>query len=85
MEVTTETGTIFEINVYPERLDLNDVYCRMAKEKGIQLAIETDAHSAGGLATMDLGVTVTRRGWFEEKDIVNALLLDKLVKRLKSK
>ena len=85
MEVAAETGTIFEINAYPERLDLNDVYCRMAKDKGVQLAIETDAHSADGLATMDLGVAVARRGWLEEKDIINTLPLDKLLQRLKRK
>ena len=85
MDIASETGTILEINAYPERLDLNDVYCRMAKEKGIQLAIETDAHSVDGLEFMNLGVDVARRGWLEEKDIINTLLLDKLVKRLKNK
>lgn len=85
MNIAAETGTILEINAYPERLDLNDVYCRMAKEKGIQLAIETDAHSIDGLEFMNLGVDVARRGWLEEKDIINTLPLDKLVKRLKNK
>ncbi len=85
MNMAEKTGTILEINAYPERLDLNDVYCRMAKDKGVQLAIETDAHSADGLATMDLGVAVARRGWLEEKDIINTLPLDKLLKRLKRK
>ncbi len=85
MDMAAKTGTILEINAYPERLDLNDVYCRMAKEKGIQLAIETDAHSVDGLEFMNLGVDVARRGWLEEKDIINTLLLDKLVKRLKNK
>ncbi|MCK4308722.1 MAG: DNA polymerase/3'-5' exonuclease PolX, partial [Candidatus Atribacteria bacterium] len=85
IKTAAETGTILEINAYPERLDLNDVYCRMAKDKGVQLAIETDAHSADGLATMDLGVAVARRGWLEEKDIINTLPLDKLLQRLKRK
>ena len=85
MEVAAKTGTILEINSYPERLDLNDIYCRMAKEKGVQLAIETDAHSIEGLTFMDLGVAVARRGWLEEKDIINTLPLDKLLKRLKNK
>lgn len=85
MDIASETGTILEINAYPERLDLNDVYCRMAKEKGVQLAIETDAHSIDGLEFMNLGVDVARRGWLEEKDVINTLPLDKLLKRLKSK
>jgi DNA polymerase (family X) len=85
MEVAAKTGTILEINSYPERLDLNDIYCRMAKDRGVQLAIETDAHSIEGLTFMDLGVAVARRGWLEEKDIVNTLSLDKLLKRLKNK
>jgi len=85
MNMAAKTGTILEINAYPERLDLNDVYCRMAKDKGVQLAIETDAHSIDGLGFMNLGVDVARRGWLEEKDVVNTLSLDKLLKRLKRK
>lgn len=85
IKVAAETGTILEINSHPERLDLNDIYCRMAKDKGVQLAIETDAHSIDGLEFMNLGVDVARRGWLEEKDIINTLPLDKLLKRLKNK
>ena len=85
IKVAAETGTILEINAHPERLDLNDVYCRMAKDKGVQLAVETDAHSIDGLEFMNLGVDVARRGWLEEKDVINTLPLDKLLKRLKNK
>lgn len=85
MEVAAKTGTILEINAYPERLDLNDIYCRMAKDRGVQLAIETDAHSIEGLTFMDLGVAVARRGWLEEKEVINTLPLDKLLKRLKNR
>jgi len=85
MDMAAKTGTILEINAYPERLDLNDIYCRMAKDRGVQLAIETDAHSIDGLELMNLGVYVARRGWLEEKDIVNTLPLNKLLKRLKNK
>ena len=85
IKVAAETGTILEINAYPERLDLNDIHCRMAKDSGVQLAIETDAHSIDGLELMNLGVDVARRGWLEEKDIVNTLPLDKLLMRLNNK
>jgi len=64
-------GTALEINAHPERLDLNDVYCRMAKEHGVKLAIGTDAHDVGGLDLMDLGVAVARRGWLERSDVLN--------------
>jgi len=85
MKVAAETGTILEINAYPERLDLNDVYCRMAKDKGVQMAIGTDAHNINGLAAMEFGVAVARRGWLEEKNMINTLPLNKLLKRLKNK
>lgn len=85
IKVAAETGTILEINSHPERLDLNDNYCRMAKDEGVQLAIGTDAHSIDGLDFMKFGVDVARRGWLEEKNVINTLSLDKLLKRLKNK
>ena len=85
IKAAAETGTILEINASPERLDLNDVYCRMAKDKGVQLAIGTDAHSTDGFRTMEFGVSVARRGWLEKKDVINTLPLHKLLKRLRKK
>jgi DNA polymerase (family 10) len=85
IKAAAETGTILEINARPERLDLNDVYCRMAKDKGVQLAIGTDAHSKNGLAAMEFGLNVARRGWLEKKDVINTLPLDKIFLRLKNK
>ena len=85
IKVAAETGTILEINACPERLDLNDIYCRMAKDKGVQMSIGTDAHNTKGLAVMELGVDVARRGWLEKKDIINTFPLDRLLKRLKNK
>ncbi|GAB4112458.1 MAG: DNA polymerase/3'-5' exonuclease PolX [Candidatus Caldatribacteriota bacterium] len=85
MQVASETGTILELNAHPERLDLNEIYCRLAKEKGVQIAIQTDAHSIEGLAMMDFGLAIARRGWLENRDILNVLPLDKLMERLQYK
>jgi len=77
-----DTDTALEINSYPQRLDLNDVNCRMAKESGVKLVINTDAHLAEQLGMMKFGVAVARRAWLEKKDIINTASLGKL--RLKT-
>lgn len=66
-----DTGTAFEINSFPQRLDLNDVNARMAKEAGVNIVINTDSHIAEHLAMMKFGVAVARRGWLEKKDVLN--------------
>lgn len=65
------TGTALEINANPERLDLTDGYCRMAKAQGVRLAIGSDAHGVEALRLIDLGVAVARRGWLEKDDVLN--------------
>ncbi|MFH1656007.1 MAG: DNA polymerase/3'-5' exonuclease PolX [Candidatus Omnitrophota bacterium] len=75
-----DTGTFLEINSFPNRLDLNDIHCRQAKEHGIKLAISTDAHAADQLDAIFFGVAVARRGWLEKKDVINTLSLKELFK-----
>jgi DNA polymerase (family 10) len=72
-----------EINAFPARLDLNDINVRQAKAAGVRLAIGTDAHSTAGLAAMKFGVYVARRGWLEEKDVLNTLPLEQFLKAIK--
>jgi len=71
MEAASRLGKALEINAYFERLDLNDVYCRRAKEMGIKMAIGTDAHHVDQMWMMTLGVAVARRGWLERDDLLN--------------
>jgi DNA polymerase (family 10) len=78
-----DTNTALEINAFPQRLDLNDLHCRRAKEAGVRLAIGTDAHSAEQLPAMKFGVAVARRGWLSPKDVLNSLDADELLKRIK--
>ena len=78
LRLARETGTILEINAYPERLDLGDVNIRAAKEAGVRMVINTDAHHVDQLRYMPLGIAQARRGWAEKEDIVNAWPVDRL-------
>ncbi len=71
-----------EINASPRRLDLNDAHARRAKEAGIPLVINTDTHTLAEFDHIHLGVAIARRAWIEKKDVLNALPLKQLLKRL---
>jgi DNA polymerase (family 10) len=73
-----ERGCVLEINGQPDRLDLNEWHCKLAKESGVKLVLSTDAHNSGELAFMRFAVEQARRGWLEPADIVNTRGLDEL-------
>lgn len=77
------TGTILEIDAHPWRLDLKDEHIRMAREAGVKMVIDTDAHSVSELHYLEYGIAQARRGWCQKKDIINALPLKKFLKALK--
>ncbi|MGB2976197.1 MAG: PHP domain-containing protein, partial [Phycisphaerae bacterium] len=79
-----EHGVALEINSYPDRLDLPDIWCKRAKEAGVTMVISTDAHKPADLDLLPFGVSVARRGWLEKKDVLNTLSAAALRKRLKS-
>ncbi|NPV61117.1 MAG: DNA polymerase/3'-5' exonuclease PolX [Methanotrichaceae archaeon] len=83
LEAAARTGTAMEINAYPNRLDLNEVWARTAKEMGVKMSINSDAHDPEQLKVMRFGVKVARRGWLERKDLLNALGLQELIRALK--
>jgi DNA polymerase (family 10) len=83
MDCAVERGCFMEINAQPARLDLDDVHCRMAKNKGLRLAISTDAHSKTDLEFMRWGVDQARRGWIEPADVLNTRSLRDLRRLLK--
>jgi DNA polymerase (family 10) len=80
MEAAKQHRKALEINAYFERLDLDDIHCRKAKEMGIRVVIGTDAHHLDQMWMMSLGVAVARRGWLENKDILNTLPLKEILK-----
>ncbi|MEW5707364.1 MAG: DNA polymerase/3'-5' exonuclease PolX [Pseudomonadota bacterium] len=73
-----ERGCFLELNAHPERLDLLDVHCRMAKDEGVLVAISSDAHSVLDFGNLHYGVGQARRGWLEAKDVLNARSLKSL-------
>lgn len=78
MDAALERGCFMEINAQPDRLDLDDVASQMARERGLKLAISTDAHSTEELAFMRFGVYQARRGWLEPQDVLNTRGWDEL-------
>lgn len=76
-----QRGCFLELNAHPERLDLLDSYCRMAKEEGVLVAISSDAHSECDFDNLIYGIGQARRGWLESKDVLNTRTLKQL-KRL---
>lgn len=83
LKIAKETNTALEINSLPQRLDLNDIYARRAKEMGVKIALGVDAHNINQLDTINLGVAVARRGWLEKKNILNSLSVKELLQKIK--
>jgi DNA polymerase (family 10) len=83
LRVARETGTILEINSYPERLDLKDTNIKKAKEAGVKMVINTDSHQIDQMRFIEFGISQARRGWAERGDIINTQSLDKLLEYFK--
>jgi DNA polymerase (family 10) len=69
-------GVALEINSQIDRLDLDDVHARRARDRGVKLLIDSDAHSPAALGNIRWGVAVGRRAWLEPSDVLNTLPLD---------
>lgn len=70
-----DRGAFLELNAHPERLDLTDVHCRMAKEEGVLVAVNSDAHSTLEFDNLPFGVGQARRGWLEAREVLNTRTL----------
>ena len=71
-------GCFLELNAHPDRLDLTDIHCRMAKEAGVLVSIATDAHRTTELSYLRFGVGQARRGWLGPGDVLNTRPLAEL-------
>ncbi len=79
-----QTGTILEIDAFPDRLDLKDEYIRKCVKAGVKMSIDSDAHAVSHITYLEYGLAQARRGWASKKDIINAWPLEKMKKLLKS-
>jgi len=78
-----ERGCYLELNAHPERLDLLDSHCRMAKEAGVLVSINSDAHSSADFKNLNYGIGQARRGWLEKRDVLNCFGLREVRQLLK--
>ena len=83
MEAAKRNNVIMELNAYPDRLDLNDIHCKLAKDIGVMVAISTDSHNKMQMENIRFGVYTARRGWLEKEDILNTRPLNDVLKMLK--
>jgi DNA polymerase (family X) len=84
IEGALETGTLLEMNGQPDRLDLRDVHARAAREAGLKLVLNSDAHQIRAQGYVELAVAQARRGWLTKADVANTRTwrqLDKLRKK----
>jgi DNA polymerase (family 10) len=78
-----QRGCYLELNAQPDRLDLLDTYCHMAKAEGVLISVDSDAHSVNDFNNLEYGIGQARRGWLEKDDILNTRTLTQLRKLLK--
>ena len=71
-----EHGVAIEINAHPARLDIDWRHVKKARDQGVSIAINTDAHSIGGLDHLPYGIGIGRKGWLRAEDVPNALDAD---------
>ena len=72
-----------ELNSYPDRLDLNDVHLRQAKQRGVKIVINTDSHHTSHLDKIRYGILQARRAWLTKDDVLNTLPVEKFAKAMK--
>jgi DNA polymerase (family 10) len=77
------TGTVLEIDAFPERMDLKDDHARKAVEAGVKLVIDSDAHHTSHFGVLHYGIAVARRGWVKKSDVINTRPLREFLGALK--
>ena len=83
LKAAAKNKVAMELNSYPDRLDLNDVHLRQAKQHGVKIVINTDAHHTSHLDKIRYGILQARRAWLTRTDVLNTLPADDFAKAMK--
>jgi DNA polymerase (family 10) len=76
LDAAAAAGVALEINSQIDRLDLDDIHARRARDRGVKLLVDSDAHSPAALGGLRWGVATARRAWLEPGDVLNTRPLD---------
>lgn len=79
------TGTVLEVDAYPDRMDLKDEHVRKVVEAGVKLTIDSDAHNVNHFHFLHFGIATARRGWATRADVINTLPLRGFLRSLKGR
>ena len=85
VNAAAENNVDIELNASPFRLDLDWRMCKYAREKGVRIFINPDAHNLNDLSNYKFGINIARKGWLEKEDVPNTLSLAEIDKYLKDK
>ncbi|HVN95180.1 MAG TPA: DNA polymerase/3'-5' exonuclease PolX [Syntrophorhabdaceae bacterium] len=83
IDAAARTRTMIELNASPYRLDIDWRYLKYARDKGVMISINPDAHAAQGLTEIFYGVGIARKGWLTSRDVLNTRTADEIVSTLK--
>ena len=83
IKAAKRTGTVLEIDAFPNRLDLKEEYVRKCVKAGVKMAIDSDAHAIAHMNYLEWGIAQARRGWATKNDIINCWPLEKMLRMLK--
>jgi DNA polymerase (family 10) len=83
LSAAAKNKVAMELNSYPDRLDLNDVHLRQAKQQGVKIVINTDAHHTSHMEKIRYGILQARRAWLTKDDVLNTLPAQKFAKAMK--
>ncbi|RDY71279.1 DNA polymerase/3'-5' exonuclease PolX [Halobacillus trueperi] len=83
IEGAKRTGTVLELNANPNRLDLSWEWLMRAQEEGVNIAVNTDAHSYSMLEHMKIGIGTARKGWLRKDTVINTWTKQQLMDKFK--